>query len=229
MSCRSGRVGSAPEEAAPHIRTAFSEQDQTDLYNAAHSGKSQGRVGLGTSSQPKKIGGARWQGSKTRLDSDSEQDVADEQLDAAAAAQQQTGGSGADATAAEGADVLPGGTTITWGKGVRPQWFSAHHASQSAPAAQQSCGNGAAMAEAEPLIVLTSKQRKACTKATRRAVRAGGGSCKLRAVLDKATEALQANKAAHLLQAKTLRKCWKQFLNESEAWVVSGGSVSAAE
>jgi hypothetical protein len=68
LACRSGRVGSTPEgKPASARRLTFSEQDQTDLYNRVQSGKSQGRVGLGTNSQPKKIGGARWQGTKTWL------------------------------------------------------------------------------------------------------------------------------------------------------------------
>ncbi|KAL4426499.1 hypothetical protein ABPG77_008357 [Micractinium sp. CCAP 211/92] len=51
----------------------FSEQDQTNLYNLAHDKATQGRVGLGRSSMPKKVAGARWQGKKTLIhDSDGE-------------------------------------------------------------------------------------------------------------------------------------------------------------
>ena len=92
----------------------FSEADQTELYTRAQSHKTTGRLGLGQGSAPKKIGGARWEGTKTRLDSDSECD--DEP----------------DTTPEEEAlensddpfcDVLPGGVTIAWFNGVRPSWF----------------------------------------------------------------------------------------------------------
>ena len=62
----------------PTKERGFSEQDQTDLYTAAHDGATQGRVGLGRSSMPKKVAGARWEGKKVRLGSDSESDGEEE-------------------------------------------------------------------------------------------------------------------------------------------------------
>jgi hypothetical protein len=72
--CRAAFVGSAADVQKHANQAGFSEQDQTDLYNQAHAGKSQGRVGLGQSSLPKKVCGTRWQGTKKRLASDSDDD-----------------------------------------------------------------------------------------------------------------------------------------------------------
>eukprot|EP00887_Chlorella_sp_A99_P006340 scaffold3.g6340.t1 len=83
---RAGRLGAARAAQPPGAGGAritahgFSEQDQANLYHLAHDGATQGRVGLGRSSMPKKVAGARWAGTKTRLGSDSE----DEEEEAAA-------------------------------------------------------------------------------------------------------------------------------------------------
>lgn len=66
-------MDSSRDKASQH-RVTFNEQDQAKLYNQAQAGKSQGRIGLGVSSLPKKVAGARWQGKKTCLDSNSEDD-----------------------------------------------------------------------------------------------------------------------------------------------------------
>jgi len=68
---RRGKMGSL-RRTAPNRARGFSEQDQTDLYTKAHDGATQGRVGLGRSSMPKKVAGARWEGKKTKLGSDSD-------------------------------------------------------------------------------------------------------------------------------------------------------------
>ncbi len=39
----------------------FSEDDQANLYMAAHDASGKGRQGLGIASRPKKVAGARWQ------------------------------------------------------------------------------------------------------------------------------------------------------------------------
>ncbi|CAN0841197.1 G-patch domain-containing protein 1 [Linum grandiflorum] len=57
----------------PKERTAFFEQDQEDLYNLVQDKATSGKQGLGIKSQPKKIGGARFEGKKKSF-SDSEND-----------------------------------------------------------------------------------------------------------------------------------------------------------
>lgn len=47
---------------AQQIKVAgFSEDDQTNLYMAAHDAGSKGRQGLGVAGRPKKVAGARWE------------------------------------------------------------------------------------------------------------------------------------------------------------------------
>jgi Pin2-interacting protein X1 len=77
-----GRAGSGRDKAKAVRNRGFSEQDQTDLYAAAQGGATQGRVGLGRSSMPKKVAGARWQGKKIKLGSDSDSDEQEEEQDA---------------------------------------------------------------------------------------------------------------------------------------------------
>jgi hypothetical protein len=73
LPCSGGVAGEGLSTAqATSRRRGFSEQDQEDLYMSSHGGKSQGRAGLGVGGLPKKVAGARWAGTKTRLDSDSE-------------------------------------------------------------------------------------------------------------------------------------------------------------
>lgn len=63
----------------------FSEEDQVKLYTLTQQGKSQGRQGLGTGSQPKKVASARWKGTRTAIaDSDDERADAQEPPQAAA-------------------------------------------------------------------------------------------------------------------------------------------------
>lgn len=69
---KAGRMGSLKKNAADKKCVGFSEQDQTNLYNLAHDKAIQGKVGLGRSSIPKKVEGARWEGKKIKLGSDSE-------------------------------------------------------------------------------------------------------------------------------------------------------------
>lgn len=61
-----------PQSSSRALQKGFSEQDQENLFTSAHDGATQGRVGLGRSSMPKKVGGVRWAGTKKKLDSDSE-------------------------------------------------------------------------------------------------------------------------------------------------------------
>ncbi|PRW60174.1 D111 G-patch domain-containing family [Chlorella sorokiniana] len=68
-------VGGQPGAGAGITVHGFSEQDQTNLYNLAHDKATKGRVGLGRSSMPKKVAGARWEGKKTRIEnSDDDED-----------------------------------------------------------------------------------------------------------------------------------------------------------
>lgn len=69
-----GRMGSL-NKSEKKKTVGFSEQDQTDLYNETNKGATQGRVGLGRSSMPKKVAGARWQGKKTKLDDESDEEM----------------------------------------------------------------------------------------------------------------------------------------------------------
>ena len=66
------------EQEVSRARSMFSEQDQTDLYNQAQTSKSQGRIGLGQSQQPKKIAGARWKGTKTKLSEASDDEISEQ-------------------------------------------------------------------------------------------------------------------------------------------------------
>ncbi|KAK2078469.1 hypothetical protein QBZ16_003309 [Prototheca wickerhamii] len=74
---RSGGAGAA----APRPRKrpdggiavhSFREDDQEALYHRVQSGATQAHAGLGRAGMPKKVAGARWEGTKTRLGSDSE-------------------------------------------------------------------------------------------------------------------------------------------------------------
>ena len=51
---------------------SFREDDQEALYHRVQSGATQAHAGLGRAAMPKKVAGARWEGTKTRLGSDSE-------------------------------------------------------------------------------------------------------------------------------------------------------------
>ena len=77
---RGGRMGSLKKASISAIKkVGFSEQDQADLYTQAHDKATQGRVGLGRSSMPKKVAGARWEGKRTKLGSDSESEEEEEE------------------------------------------------------------------------------------------------------------------------------------------------------
>ncbi len=73
------RAGSRGEKAAikkKGKKVGFSEADQEALDTWAHSHATHGKVGLGRSSLKKTIGGAKWEGTKTKLGSDSDDDEA---------------------------------------------------------------------------------------------------------------------------------------------------------
>ncbi|KAM7275193.1 hypothetical protein ACFE04_017059 [Oxalis oulophora] len=55
-------------------RTMFHEDDQENLYKLVQDTATTGKQGLGIKSQPKKIGGARFQGKKTSFDDDDDSD-----------------------------------------------------------------------------------------------------------------------------------------------------------
>lgn len=70
-----GQLGSL-SKSEKRKNIGFSEQDQADLYNETNKGATQGRVGLGRSSMPKKVAGVCWQGKKVKLDvDDSDEEV----------------------------------------------------------------------------------------------------------------------------------------------------------
>ncbi|KAG2496381.1 hypothetical protein HYH03_005609 [Edaphochlamys debaryana] len=78
MFIRAGRMGSIKQELksrsmhdgskAKITITGFKEEDQENLYEQAQHGAAHGRQGLGRSDMPKKVAGARWCGTKTKLD-----------------------------------------------------------------------------------------------------------------------------------------------------------------
>ena len=145
-----------------------------------------------------------------------------------------------DATAeAAATDVLPGGTSVTWCHGKRPAWFLAEVAGQGAAkgageqhqAQAKAAGSTSAVetsaADTEQLQ-LSKKQAKACAKATKKLLQAGGGSCKLKQVLSQVQLMLVDAFEADVDVAKALRKRWKQHLQGSASWHVERGVVSVA-
>ncbi|GIL53485.1 hypothetical protein Vafri_9078 [Volvox africanus] len=79
MFVQAGRMGTIRQELragkehhgkAKINVTGFQEQDQENLYEQAQHGAAHGRQGLGRSDMPKKVAGARWCGTKTKLDDD---------------------------------------------------------------------------------------------------------------------------------------------------------------
>jgi hypothetical protein len=48
----------------------FNEDDQTRIFNAAHAGKTQGKVGLGQGTGTVKVAGMKWEGNKVTFDDD---------------------------------------------------------------------------------------------------------------------------------------------------------------
>jgi hypothetical protein len=50
----------------------FREDDQVAAWTAAQDGATKSKQGLGRSEQPRKVGGAQWQGTRTKLGSDDE-------------------------------------------------------------------------------------------------------------------------------------------------------------
>uniref|UniRef100_A0A383V8E5 G-patch domain-containing protein n=1 Tax=Tetradesmus obliquus TaxID=3088 RepID=A0A383V8E5_TETOB len=114
---RAGRTGGAAPAAAAAAAAAgsgkqrinisgFQEDDQTNLYMQAHEGATKGKQGLGRSSMPKKVAGTRWQGKKTRLGSDSEDEAEEEQQ------QQQEGDAAAGEAAAAAAAAAAARTYV---------------------------------------------------------------------------------------------------------------------
>ena len=87
---KAGRMGSTKKElkskkvtAAKAARVGFSEKDQENLYSDAHTHATHGKQGLGIGDAPKKVAGARWQGTKTKLtDSDDEEEAVEEDEEA---------------------------------------------------------------------------------------------------------------------------------------------------
>ncbi|PNW81226.1 hypothetical protein CHLRE_07g347300v5 [Chlamydomonas reinhardtii] len=75
MFVRAGRMGSIRQELKGKVEggrakiqiTGFREQDQENLYEQAQHGAAHGRQGLGRSDMPKKVAGARWCGTKTKI------------------------------------------------------------------------------------------------------------------------------------------------------------------
>ncbi|KAL3695302.1 hypothetical protein R1sor_009378 [Riccia sorocarpa] len=78
---RSGDVNATASSRDPSVRTAFREQDQEDLYNLVNNKATTGKKGLGRGDQPKKIGGARFEGQKKVFDSSSEDEDEEEEED----------------------------------------------------------------------------------------------------------------------------------------------------
>ncbi|GLC53435.1 hypothetical protein PLESTB_000744800 [Pleodorina starrii] len=89
MFVRAGRMGSIRQELragssqgkAKINVSGFKEQDQENLYEQAQHGAAHGRQGLGRSDMPKKVAGARWCGTKTKLDEEEEDEEEEEDAD----------------------------------------------------------------------------------------------------------------------------------------------------
>eukprot|EP00873_Tetraselmis_striata_P002389 jgi/Tetstr1/422653/TSEL_013458.t1 len=64
--CRGGALGSKGR-AVKDAQRGFSEADQEKLYNTTQAGATTGKQGLGRSSLPRKVAGARFAGKKTKL------------------------------------------------------------------------------------------------------------------------------------------------------------------
>ncbi|CAL8461832.1 g1363 [Coccomyxa elongata] len=74
------------EHTAEHIkkeRQSFTEQTQEDLYTATQAAKATAKKGLGIASMPRKVAGARWQGTKTLIEEDAEDGTGSQAVDAA--------------------------------------------------------------------------------------------------------------------------------------------------
>lgn len=215
--CRGASTGSSPSRPrASATKAGFSEQDQTDLYTRANAGRSQGRVGLGTSSQ-RKVAGARWTGTKTKL-GDSESEDGDSDLAA------EPGSSESESPAL--VDVLPGGATISWFNGVRPSWFLAHQAGASTSDAQraaQARARGDESGACEP--ALSKAGVKAAKKAAKRTVRKHGGTCEAAAVVHAIVEAIAGLEGAPR-KPKALKACARRWLASRPEWQVKGGLVA---
>eukprot|EP00198_Chlamydomonas_reinhardtii_P003111 XP_001692447.1 predicted protein [Chlamydomonas reinhardtii] len=101
MFVRAGRMGSIRQELKGKVEggrakiqiTGFREQDQENLYEQAQHGAAHGRQGLGRSDMPKKVAGARWCGTKTKI---SEGDGDDEEEEEEAGKGSGSGSGGKD-------------------------------------------------------------------------------------------------------------------------------------
>ncbi|BDA41447.1 probable G patch domain-containing protein 4 at N-terminal half [Coccomyxa sp. Obi] len=74
------------EHTAEHVkkeRQSFTEQTQEDLYTATQAAKATAKKGLGIASMPRKVAGARWQGTKTLIEEDAEDGTGPQAVDAA--------------------------------------------------------------------------------------------------------------------------------------------------
>ncbi|KAG2442104.1 hypothetical protein HYH02_009593 [Chlamydomonas schloesseri] len=85
MFVRAGRMGSIRQELKGKVEgrtkiqiTGFREQDQENLYEQAQHGAAHGRQGLGRGDMPKKVAGARWCGTKTKISEGDEEEAEEE-------------------------------------------------------------------------------------------------------------------------------------------------------
>lgn len=91
---KAGKMGSTRKELKSKtvtVKAGFSEKDQENLYSDVHNHATHGKQGLGIGDAPKKVAGARWQGTKTRLDSDDEDEAADPEDEEASSEEEDTG------------------------------------------------------------------------------------------------------------------------------------------
>eukprot|EP00850_Spirogloea_muscicola_P021169 SM000239S08074 [mRNA] locus=s239:12763:16131:+ [translate_table: standard] len=91
----------AESSEAASDRVAFSEQDQTNLYNLVQDNATKGRRGLGIADAPRKVAGVHWKGARTSFGSDNE-----ETSDGAAATRSASGGLNAVMASAEASDAI---------------------------------------------------------------------------------------------------------------------------
>ncbi|KAI3435872.1 hypothetical protein D9Q98_001930 [Chlorella vulgaris] len=213
----------------------FSEQDQTNLYNLAHDKATKGRVGLGRSSMPKKLGGALWEGKKTQIaDSDDEAEQQEQADEPQEALQLVAAPAGADLEQEEGlVIILPaskhhllaqlGGNQQQVASGLQapPLSKKARKAAAAAAAAGSSKKAAVAAAPAEGSKLLSVKWKKAVATAL-------AASSKGKLKLSKLHRAVSKGQGVPKAQRAAALESLTAFLQQSRKFTLTDGVVSTA-
>eukprot|EP00892_Ulva_mutabilis_P012818 jgi/Ulvmu1/9909/UM057_0067.1 len=217
--------GGWAQEKAAQNRHGFSEQDQTDLYNSTHDGKTQGKQGLGVGIRQGELKKPAWKGKKMRFESDEE----DENDNAREHAEDAIDAADLDCHDANG-DMLPGGTVIVWANGVRPEWFMHRRAAMQgcctgvAAPGRPACGNSGdpAAPPSSGKFKLTQKQRDKCVRVVGKLLRKKGPSVQLNIAVDKAVRTLQLHEEAN---AQLLKKQVRSALKKAGGWSIANDVI----